>query len=398
VLDFTWYGVGPLATKYLADNGAEVIKVESRAHPDGLRLAPPWMDGIHGLNRSQFHGSFNTSKKSICLNLATERGRELVLEMVPRFDVVAESFTAGTMKKWGLSYPDLCRLRPDLIQLSTCMQGQTGPLATYPGFGNLMAALTGFYEITGMHGGEPLPPYGAYTDFIAQRYCALAVCAALDVKRRTGKGQYIDVSQYEAALQNLGPELLDFTCNGREATRMGNADRHSAPHGVYPCAGEDRWIAIACRDEAEWQQLERLMGQPAWAAESRFATREGRKQHEADLDRHIAQWTAGFEVRELFHLLAPHLPTGIVHDQSGLYTDAQVLYRDYFIEMEHAVMGKVPYTGPQATFSRADNRPTKPSPALGEHSRLVLERYLGLSTEEIDALVQEGAVEVFEAS
>ena len=398
VWDMSWVGVGPLTARYLGDHGATVVHMDSAVRPDVLRMAPPFKNGVFGINNSMFFGDFNCSKLGLGLNLQKEAARRIAYRMALWADVLLESFTPGTMARLGLSYQDLAQENPGLIMLSTCMQGQTGPLATYPGFGNLMAALTGFYEITGMPDGEPMPPYGAYTDFITQRYCALAICAALDVKRRTGMGQYIDVSQYEAALQNLGPELLDYACNGREITRIGNADRHSASHGVYPCAGEDRWIAIVCRDEAEWEQLKRIMGQPAWAAESRFATRSGRKEHEDDLDRHIAQWTAGFEVRQLFHMLAPHLPAGIVHDQSGLYTDAQVLYRDYFIEMDHAVMGKVPYTGPQATLSAVEYRPTKPSPALGEDSRLVLEHYLGLSPAEIEALIQEGAVEVFEAS
>src|SRR5271163_1064711 len=206
VLDFAWVGVGPITTKYFADNGADVIRVESAARLDVLRIGPPWKDAMPGVNRSQFFASFNSSKKGITLDLSKPKARELAKRLVPWADIIVESFTPKAMRNWGLDYENLRELRPDLIMLSTCMQGQTGPNALYPGFGQLMAALSGYYHISGYSRGEPpCPPYGAYTDFIAPRFAACALLAALAYKRRTGEGQHIDLAQYESALHNLAP-------------------------------------------------------------------------------------------------------------------------------------------------------------------------------------------------
>ena len=223
ILDFAWVGVGPITTKYFADNGADVIRVESASHPDVLRIGPPWKDAMPGINRSQFFASYNTSKKGITLDLGKPKARDIAKRLVPWADIIVESFTPKAMRNWGLDYENLRELRPDLIMLSTCMQGQTGPNALYPGFGQLMAALSGFYYISGYGPGSCTPPYGAYTDFIAPRFSAFALLAALDYRRRTGKGQYIDMSQYEAAMQNLAPALIDYHATGRvlgpQATR-----------------------------------------------------------------------------------------------------------------------------------------------------------------------------------
>src|SRR5271155_3633585 len=231
ILDFAWVGVGPITTKYFADNGADVIRVESAARLDVLRIGPPWKDAMPGINRSQFFASFNTSKKGITLDLSKPKARELAKRLVP----------------WA-----------DLIMLSTCMQGQTGPNALYPGFGQLMAALSGFYYISGYGPGSCTPPYGAYTDFIAPRFSAFALLAALDYRRRAGQGQYIDMSQYECAMQNLAPALIDYQASGRVLGPQANASKRYAPHGAYRCADEDgneRWIAIAVASDEDWRAM-----------------------------------------------------------------------------------------------------------------------------------------------
>src|SRR5271154_6026946 len=231
VLDFAWVGVGPITTKYFADNGADVIRVESAARLDVLRIGPPWKDAMPGVNRSQFFASFNSSKKGITLDLSKPKARELAKRLVPWADIIVESFTPKAMRNWGLDYENLRELRPDLIMLSTCMQGQTGPNALYPGFGQLMAALSGFYHISGYAPGEPpCPPYGAYTDCIAPRFASCALLAALDYRRRTGRGQYIDMSQYEATLHNLAPALVDYFASGRIAGPEGHRPERHAPH------------------------------------------------------------------------------------------------------------------------------------------------------------------------
>src|ERR1700756_90149 len=266
ILDFAWVGVGPITTKYFADNGADVIRVESAARPDVLRIGPPWKDAMPGINRSQFFASYNTSKKSITLDLSKPKARELVKRLVPWADIIVESFTPKAMRNWGLDYENLCEVRPNLIMLSTCMQGQTGPNALYPGFGQLMAALSGYYHVSGYSSGEPpCPPYGAYTDFIAPRFSACALLAALDYRRRTGRGQYIDMSQYEAALHNLAPALVDYFSSGRVAGPAGNRSECYAPHGAYRCAdvdGHERWLALAVANDEEWRGMLAVLGNP----------------------------------------------------------------------------------------------------------------------------------------
>ena len=256
ILDFAWVGVGPITTKYFADNGAEVIRVESAARPDVLRIGPPWKDAMPGINRSQFFASFNTSKKGITLDLSKPKARELAKRLVPWADIIVESFTPKAMRNWGLDYENLRELRPDLIMLSTCMQGQTGPNALYPGFGQLMAALSGFYYISGYGPGSCAPPYGAYTDFIAPRFSTFALLAALDYRRRIGRKANTSTwrSTRPRMMQNLAPALIDYHAAGRLLGPRGNASDHRyAPHGAYRCADEgdsERWIAIAVADDS----------------------------------------------------------------------------------------------------------------------------------------------------
>lgn len=392
VWDMSWIGVGPLTARYLGDNGATVVRLDSFTRPDLLRMAPPFARGEFGLDNSMFYGDYNCSKYGIGLNLQNPLARDIAKKLAAWADVLIESFTPGAMARLGLDYENLVRDNPGLIMLSTCMQGQTGPYSGYPGFGNLMGALSGFYEITGWPDRAPSPPYGAYTDFIAQRFTTLALVAALDYRRRTGEGQHIDVSQYEAGLQYLGAELLEYEVNGHVAKRMGNRDKSMAPHGVYPCQDE-RWIAIAVSEDEQWQALKEAMGCPSWAEEPRFSTFKERKENEEELDRLIGQWTGQNEAERLFWRLAPHLAAGIVHDQSGLYTDPQVLYRRYFVTLEHPSMGKAPYNGAQTLLSKSCNQPTKVSPMIGEDSRFVLREFLGMSEGEVERLIGEGAVE-----
>ena len=253
ILDFSWVGVGPITTKYLADHGATVVRVESHAHLDVARLGPPWHDAKPGPEQSHFYADWNTSKYGLALDLTRSEAREIARRLATWADVVVESFTPRVMRGWGLGYDDLRAVNPGIVMLSTCLQGQTGPHADYPGFGQLMAALSGFYEISGWPDRPPAPPYGAYTDFIVPRFAASALLAALDHRRRTGKGQYIDLSQFEASLHFLAPALLDHDLSGTVATRAGNRSDHAAPHGAYPCAGDERWLALSVAGEAQWE-------------------------------------------------------------------------------------------------------------------------------------------------
>src|SRR5437667_2856543 len=299
VLDFSWAGVGPLTVKYLADHGATVVRVESHARYDVVRLGPPWHEGKPGIERSQFYASYNTSKLGIALDLSRPAARDIARRLAAWADVLVESYTPRVMRRFGLAYEDLCELNPRLVMMSTCLQGQTGPHADFPGYGQLMAALSGFYAISGWPDRDPAPPYGAYTDFIVPRLAASALLAAVDHQRRTGEGQYLDVSQLEASLHFLAPALLAYDLDGTVATRTGNFSNHAAPHGAYPCAGDDRWIAISVRSDAEWAALCRVLG----CGDPRFATHAARVLAAAELDALVAEATRSRDARELMDAL-----------------------------------------------------------------------------------------------
>ncbi len=398
VLDLSWVGVGPMTAGYLANYGATVVKVESSKRPDILRLTPPFRDGVPGLNTSHFCANMNASKVGLGLDLSRPEGRALVLRLAEWADVVLESFTPKTLRGWGLDYEALAAVNPSIVMLSTCMQGQTGPRANYRGFGNLMGALSGFYHITGWPDRDPAMVYGAYTDFICQRYCTTALVAALDHRRRTGEGQYLDLAQFEAALQFLGPELLDQDVTGRVAERHGNRDPWCAPHGVFPCqpdaAGREGWLAIACETDAQWEALRAAMGSPAWAADPALATLAGRKAAEDRLEAELAAWTAGFDAHELFERLQPAVPCGPVLPVPGLHADPQIAARGYFVPLTHTVIGEVPYDGLAATMSATPGRPTKAAPCLGEDSFTVLTEILGMDPDEVAILIAEEVVEI----
>jgi len=394
ILDFTWYAVGPVTTKYLADYGANVVRIESAARLDGLRLAPPWKDAQPGPNSSQFFASFNSSKRGLALDMGKPRAREIFLKMLPWADVVTESFTPKTLRNWGLDYDSMRAIKPDLIMLSTCMQGQTGPHRDYPGFGNLMAALSGFYHLSGYSEEEPCPPYGAYTDFIAPRFSACALIAALDYRRRTGKGQYIDMAQYEAALHNLAPVLLDYFATGRVQGPAGNRSERYAPHGAYRCADEDgheRWIAIAVADDREWRALLAGLGDPT--ADARFATMIGRVNDQAALDEFIGSLVRTGSAEELtVALQAAGVSVYPVQSCMDLHRDENLEEFGFWQWLDHKEMGPSPYEGLEHRMSRTPGGLQRPAPVLGQHSDEVLGEILGMAAAEIEELKREKVI------
>ncbi|GAA4535706.1 CaiB/BaiF CoA transferase family protein [Nonomuraea ferruginea] len=396
VWDASWVGVGPLTARYLAEYGATVVRTESLRSVDVLRMAPPFKDGVPGVNRSQFFADYNASKLGLGVNLSTEGGKRVAHRLTAWADVVIEAFTPGVMDRLGLGYDRLRQLNPALIMISTSMNGQTGPRRHFAGFGTVLAAMSGFCELTGWPDRDPGSPYGAYTDFIAQRFAAAAVVAALEHRDRTGEGQYIDLSQMETALMFLAPELVDYQRTGRVATRDGNRSRGAAPHGVFPCLPEDgreRWVAIAVTSDAEWAALRRALGAPGWTADPRLGTLAGRKEQEDRLEAELAAWTRTRTAAEVVGALQPGVPTGPVHDARGLQADPQVAHRHYFRRHPHPVMGEMPYEGAQAELSLTPHRVTKAAPLLGEDNEEVLTALLGLSRAEVAELAASGTLE-----
>jgi benzylsuccinate CoA-transferase BbsF subunit len=395
VLDFSWVGVGPISTKYLADNGAEVIRVESVSRLDVLRIAPPWKDGQPGPNNSQFFASFNTSKRGITLDLSKPKARELILKLIPWADIVSESFTPKAMRNWGLDFEHLRAIKSDLIMFSTCMQGQTGPNAMYPGFGQLAAALSGFYYISGYGEGQPpAPPYGAYSDFVAPRLLTSALIAALDYKRRTGKGQYIDMSQYEAALQNLAPALIDYFATGKMLGPRGNESHRYAPHGAYRCADEgpeERWIAIAAANDDEWHWMRKVFG--VADNDARFSTQLLRIEHRAELDDFVGGLTRNHQASDLTaKLQAAGVAAYPVQNCVDLHQDENLEAFDFWHWLEHKQMGPSSYEGLSHRMSRTPGELRSAAPVLGQHNDEVFRGMLGLTPGEIEQLQKENVI------
>ena len=268
-----------MATRVLADHGATVVRVESQHRLDAIRERGRTWPTRTAASRDtvQWH-SVNAGKLSLQLNLATEEARSVVRDLAGWSDVVLESFTPKAMRAWGLDYESLRGVNPELIMVSSCLMGQTGPMASFAGFGNLAGAITGFYQITGWPDRQPAGPFLAYTDYTSPRLTLVVLLAALDHRRRTGEGQYIDFSQGEAALHFLGPALVGQARDGRVFDRRGNDDDDMAPHGVYPVTGEDRWVAIACAGDEQWTALAEVVGRGELAGLSSVERQERRRE------------------------------------------------------------------------------------------------------------------------
>jgi crotonobetainyl-CoA:carnitine CoA-transferase CaiB-like acyl-CoA transferase len=395
VLDFGWIGVGPITARYLGDNGATVIRVESLTRFDGLRMAPPFKNGKPGLNHSQFFATFNASKKSLGLNMAHADARAIAKRLCLEWaDVIVEGFTPKQMRAWGLHYEDLSPTRADLIMVSTCQLGQTGPYAMYAGYGNMAAALAGYYEVTGWPDRGPSLVYGAYTDMLTPGVGAALIAASLDYRQRTGKGQWIDLSQFETGVNHEPVAMLDYVVNGRVATRSGNHDDRGCPHAVYPCTGDDRWLAIAVFTDDEWQALVRVMGNPAWAQAEKFATLAGRKANEAELDSQVEAWSKTKDATQLEALLqSAGVAAGLVAKQSDLFDDPQLMHREFFAWCEHKVMGRSPYDGLMSHLAKTPGK-VSAAPLLGEHYEEILKGILHYSDEAIAELIGKGTVEM----
>jgi crotonobetainyl-CoA:carnitine CoA-transferase CaiB-like acyl-CoA transferase len=392
VADFSWIGVGPISVRYLADHGANVVRVESESRPDNLRGAGPFKDGVPGWNRSHFFGEFNTSKRGLLLDLRNEQAREVAKRLIAWADVYIESFTPGTVDKLGLGYAAARGLNPSIVMVSTCLMGQSGPAAALAGYGYHAGAVAGFYEVTGWPDLPPDGPWMAYTDTIAPRFVAATLLAALDHRRRTGEGQHIDGAQLEMGLQFLAPEILEYEATGFQAGRLGNRARRAAPQGNYPCAGEDQWCAIAVEDDAQWRALRRVLGDPAWAADPALERAAGRLERQDAIDAELAAWTRTQDAAAMMERLwAAGVPAGVVQRSSDLLRDPQYAHRDFYRYLDHTEMGRVPYAGHQFRIRGYASGPRTAAPMLGEHSVAVLQE-LGYDDDRIAELYAAGAI------
>jgi crotonobetainyl-CoA:carnitine CoA-transferase CaiB-like acyl-CoA transferase len=394
VLDFMWVMAGPAATRVLADYGATVVRVESTRRMDTARTLAPYRGGTLGPENSGCFQNLNVGKRMLTVDPTRERGKRLVLDLVRWADVVTESFSPGTMRRWGLDYETLSALKPDLVMLSTCLMGQSGPLATFAGYGNLAAAISGFSNLGGWPDRPPAGPFSAYTDYVSPRYIAIAILAALDHRRRTGQGQYVDLSQAEASLHFLAPAILDYTVNGRVAARIGNRDPDHAPHGVYPTAGDDRWIAIAVTSDPAWRALCDAMTRPDLAADPRLGDAAGRRAHAGELDAIVAAWT---QIRDGAAIEAAlqgrGVPAHVVQTSRDLVRDPQLAHRRHLVPVEHPMGGTTTVEGSRFVLSRTPASIEGPAPSYGRDNDAILREILGYDDDAITALVADGALE-----
>ena len=395
VIDLTWGGVGPFTGNFLAYYGATVIRVESATRPDVSR-----MTSLTGANKAKDVGleggatfalTHPVKKYGIRLNIKLPKAMEILKRLVACSDVFVESFAGGVMESLGLSYDELKKIRPDLIMFRTNGLGHTGPMASQPGLGQTWTSLTGFHGIAGWPDRLSVPISSFYTDHLAPPFGGLALIAAIDYRRRTGKGQYIDQSQVETGLNYMGPLLLDYVVNGRELALGGNRCPYAAPHGAYRCKGDDRWVAIGVFNDHEWESFCRVIGGPAWTAEARFSTLHGRINNSDELDRLVEEWTINFTAEQVMAMLqSAGVSAGVVATAEDSENDPQLKHYDFFKEIEHPYLGKLNfYHPPPFKLSRATAERSRPT-LLGEKTEYVCTEFLGMTKAEFDQLNQEG--------
>ncbi|MBW2061369.1 MAG: CoA transferase [Deltaproteobacteria bacterium] len=393
VADFTWVWTGPTTTKVLADFGATVLRIESNKRLDVWRIQPPFKDDVPGPDRGAIFNSINTGKLSITIDLTLPKGKELAKRFVAWADIVTDNFAGGAMKRMGLDYEALKKIKPDIIMMSSALMGQTGPWHNSPGYGDQLSAISGLHEISGWPDRRP-GEIGFYTDFIAPRFNALTILAALDYRRRTGKGQYLDIAQHQGGVQYMAPLLLDYVVNKRVATREGNRDDYAAPHGFYRCQGDDRWCALAVFTEEEWQSFCKVIGNPAWTKDPKFATLQKRKENEEELDRLVQEWTINQSDEDvMMQLQAAGVGAGrigTVEDQ--MENDPQLKYRDFYQEQDHPEIGKYRPPRQPCVLSKTPCQ-IRRAPLIGEHNEYALKEILGMTDHEIEDLVVEEIIQ-----
>jgi benzylsuccinate CoA-transferase BbsF subunit len=393
VADFSWVWAGPFCTLQLAHLGAEVIRIEARDRPCVTRLLPPFADLQPGANRSGYFNQYNQGKRSLTLNLKHPRGIEIARRLIQRSDVVAENFANGVMERMGLGYEEVRRLRPDAIMVSISGYGRSGPDRDFVSYGPATVPLAGFSAVTGYAGGPPMHVGISYGDPTAGLHGAVSVLAALCHRQRTGEGQFIDVSLWEASASLLPDALLEFEMNGVESPRIGNRHPRLAPHGVFRCSGEDSWASIVVGTEREWRALCEAMDAAELAADPRFTDAAGRKRNEDDLEARITAWTQARSAEDVTRRLqARGVAAFPTMSNQDLAEDPHLAARGFFVELPHPEVGARQHAGIPWRLSGTPLAVESPAPCLGEHNRQVLGKTLGYSENEIDELVASGAL------
>ena len=392
ICDFTWIGAGSYTTKLMADFGADVIKVESATRLDPLRATGPFGGGTPGVNRSGYFADRNSSKRAIRLNLKKPQAQDIARRLAAASQVVTNNFSPGTMEGLGLGYESLAREHPGLVYLSMSMQGADGPHSGYVGFGLTIAALSGLFQLCGVPGRTPVGTGTTYPDHIPNPcHAAFAVVAALHHARRTGRGQWIDLSQTEPTTALLGPAMIDQAANGHNAGPAANDDAGAAPRGVYPCAGGE-WVAVSVRSDAQWSALEKILDLRPLLPARAWDETPVRLQHRRELDAAIGALTAPVTAGALaVQLQAVGVPAAKVANIVDLVEhDPQLAHRGHWVRLDHPEMGRTIYNAPPFRMSRTNFSMDRPAPLLGEHTHEVCRDVLGMSPAEILACEQDG--------
>jgi len=382
VLDFGWVAAGPSASKLLADMGAEVIKVESRTRPDTTRFTP---DNIERSPETDpaFH-SLNRNKLGVTVDMAKPEGNGLLRKLAGKCDIVVENFYPGVMKKFGLDYESLRKIKPDIIMVSMPGLGSWGPQAETPAYAPGLAALSGLESMVGYEGERALGLQQPYSDYNAGCHSAFAALTALIHRNRTGEGQHIEVAQIEALIACIGEAILDYQVTGKIPGLEGNRHGRLAPHNNYPCDGDDRWVSIAVRTEAEWKGLLEVMADRPELSGEKFETVEGRLAHQEELDGLISSWTRDRTAEEITEMLQR---AGVAAfpclDIGDCFLDPHFQEREVFVSNEHPVTGEEFIPNLSWKMSETNGGIYRPAPILGQHNRYVFGEILGLSEEEI---------------
>jgi len=390
VLDLGRMVNAPMATKYLGDHGATIVLVESFLyHSRGMF---PFAEGKPGVNRSGTFTTYHTSKYGMTLDFNNPKGKEIAKRLIQWADVIVENFVPGAIDKWGLGYEDVRKLKPDIVMLSSSMLGQTGIHRMQKGTGEQLSSFGGFTNLTGWPDRIPVGIPNAYTDFIAPSYIIIAILAALSYRRKTGKGTYIDLAQFESGISFLPHLVLDYFVNGRVQEACGNRCQHAAPHGVYRCKGDDRWCAIAVASDGEWENFRKVIGEPQWSRETRFDTLSGRKTNENELDTLIENWTVNYPAEEVMKKMQQAgVAAGVVQNNKDLSEDPQLQHRKHFVMLEQAEMGFYPHEAAPFRLSRTPAELRMGAPCLGEHTQYICKEILGISDEEFSDFTKDGA-------
>ncbi|MFC2034128.1 CaiB/BaiF CoA transferase family protein [Chloroflexota bacterium] len=381
ILDFTWVLAGPYATRILADFGAEVIKVQPFMEQEDDNFA-------HG-----YYNTWNRNKLGITLNMNKPQGVALVKKLVGISDCLVENFSPRVMSNWGLDYDSLKKIKPELIMLSMSVMGNKGPWRDYVGFGPTVQAFSGMTYLTSFPGEPPSGLGYAYSDHVSGLMAVLALLGALEYRRKTGKGQYIDVSQVEAMSSLMGEAFVKYGINDKSPEPIGNHSANKAPCGIYRCLGDDRWCAIIVSSDDEWKALKLALGNPSWVEDKKFDTVAARLKNVDEMDNLLENWTRERIAEDVMVLLQKHgVAAGVVQDARDLVNDHQLKERDFFVELAGSELGKTVSDATPIKLSEIPADYKQAAPAQGQHNNYVYGELLGIGEKELSDLKQQGVI------